>query len=338
MANARGPEEKPDIVLADNTKADIADENLFEKTPDARTIDGINVLGLSDDDVDFYTSYSPEKRRRTIRKVDLRLTPMLATMYLISHLDRSNIGNTRIEGVEDDLGMDGVQWNIVLSLFFIPYVLLEVPSNILLKRFARPSIYMGILITSWGIIMTLHGVVQNFGGLLAVRIFLGVFEAGFFPGAIYLCTFWYMPQDLASRVAWFYCASSLSGAFSGLLAAAIAKMDGVSGYEGWRWIFIIEGIATVLLGVATFFFLVDTPRQSKWLDTEEIRFLELQTFIKQGGRFQDEEKENRYIWTDLKACVLNWRMWLITYIQFCQSAMTYGESTNFERTTRGDFH
>lgn len=80
-----------------------------------------------------------------------------------------------------------MQWNIVLSLFFVPYILLEVPSNVLLKRCARPSIYMGVLVTTWGIIMTMHGVVTNYAGLLALRILLGVFEAGFFPGAVYLC-------------------------------------------------------------------------------------------------------------------------------------------------------
>lgn len=325
MANARGSEEKPDIVFTDDAKAEIFAE---ENAPAVRVIEGFHVLGLGDDDVDFYENYSPEQRKRTMRKIDLRLTPMLATLYLMSHLDRSNIGNTRIEGIEADLGMDGVQWNIILSLFFIPYILLEVPSNMLLKRFARPSIYMGILVTCWGVIMTLHGVVQNFGGLLAVRILLGIFEAGFFPGAIYLCTFWYMPRDLASRVAWFYCASSLSGAFSGLLAAAIAKMDGVGGYEGWRWIFLLEGIATVLMGILTFFLLVDTPRLSKWLEPDEVRFLEIQSFIKQGGRFQ-EEKEDRFMWNDLKAAVMNWRLWLIAYIQFCQSAMTYGEFLPF---------
>ena len=166
---------------------------------------------------------------------------------------------------------------------------------------------------------------ENFGGFLAVRMLLGVFEAGFFPGAVYLCTFWYMPRDLASRISWFYCASSLSGAFSGLLAAGIAKMDGVGGYEGWRWIFILEGLGTVVIGILTFFLLVDTPRLSKWLDPEEIRFLELQTYIKQGGRFSDEEVEKNLLWTDLKACVLNWRLWLIAFVQFCQSAMSYGK-------------
>lgn len=101
---------------------------------------------------------------------------MLAILYLISHLDRSNIGNTKIEGIDKDLGISGIQWNIVLSLFFIPYILLEVPSNIILKRFKRPSVYLGILVVTWGVIMTLHGVSQNFAGLLSLRILLGVFE------------------------------------------------------------------------------------------------------------------------------------------------------------------
>lgn len=134
-----------------------------------------------------------------------------------------------------------------------------------------------------------------------------------------------MPRDLAARISWFYCFSALSGAFSGMLAAGIAQMDGVGGYEGWRWIFLIEGIVTVGLGIATFFVLVDTPRASKWLEPEEIRFLELQHFIKQGGRFQDENKEKNFIWRDLKASLLDWKLWLLTWVQFAQSAMAYGK-------------
>lgn len=134
-----------------------------------------------------------------------------------------------------------------------------------------------------------------------------------------------MPRDLAARISWFYCFSALSGAFSGILAAAIAQMDGVGGYEGWRWIFIIEGIVTVMLGISTFFILVETPeRGHKWLEPQEIRFLQLQRFIKQGGRFQDESKEKNFIWRDLKASLLDWRLWLLTWVQFAQSAMAYG--------------
>ena len=101
---------------------------------------------------------------------------MLAILYLVSHIDRANIGNAKIEGLVEDLNLTGVQWNIVLSVFFVPYVLLEVPSNMLLKKFERPSLYLGILVTAWGIIMTMIGVVKNFTGLLITRILLGTFE------------------------------------------------------------------------------------------------------------------------------------------------------------------
>ncbi|KAB8278698.1 major facilitator superfamily domain-containing protein [Aspergillus minisclerotigenes] len=258
-----------------------------------------------------------------VSQVDIRLVPMLCILYLISHLDRANIGNAKILGLTDELGLSGMQYNIALSLFFIPYVLLEVPSNILLKHFTRPSVYLGTLIVSWGIIMTLTGVVRNFGGLLTMRLLLGIFEAGFFPGSVYLCSRWYMPRDLATRVAAFFCASALSGAFSGLLAAGLSKMDGVGGYSGWRWIFLIEGLITVVLGVLTFFLLVDSPEIStKWLDQDEIRYLVIQEFIKEGGKFKEEDKKTS--WKDVGDMMRNWRIYLLSYIMLCQSACNYG--------------
>ncbi|KAL4929149.1 putative MFS transporter [Aspergillus undulatus] len=299
------------------------DPDHVEKVMHTVAIDNIQVLGLRVEDAEFYTNFPAERRKKMLWKIDVRLIPMLAVLYLISHLDRANIGNAKIEGLNTDLGLDGVKWNIVLSIFFIPYVLLEVPSNILLKSFARPSVYLGILITSWGIIMTFTGLVQNFAGLMVTRILLGVFEAGFFPGAVYLCTFWYMPKELSTRLAIFYCASALSGAFSGLLAAGIAQMDGVGGQEGWRWIFILEGIATVILGILCFFLLIDSPKLSgKWLDAEEIKYLELQHFIKEGGHFKEEKKKTN--WKDIKGTMLNWRMYCLAYILLAQSACSYG--------------
>ncbi|KAJ1707707.1 MFS transporter [Aspergillus flavus] len=287
------------------------------------TIDNIQVLGLSPEDAQFYTDFSAEQKKAVMRKVDIRLVPMLAVLYLISQIDRANIGNAKIEGLTEDLRLSGIQYNIVLSIFFVPYVLLEVPSNILLKSFFRPSIYLGILITSWGIVMTLTGIVQNFAGLLVTRLLLGAFEAGFYPAAIYLCTFWYMPKDLAYRVSIFYCASALSGAFSGLLAAGIAQMHGIGGQEGWRWIFLLEGLATVVLGVMCFFLLIDSPRRSsKWLSPDEIRYLELQHFIKEGGDFKEQRK--RVSWEELKTVLSNWRLYMLSYILLCQSAAAYG--------------
>ncbi|KAL3458592.1 major facilitator superfamily domain-containing protein [Aspergillus heterothallicus] len=297
------------------------------------TIDNIQVLGLPSEDANFYRSFPVERRKRLLRKIDIRLIPMLAVLYLISHLDRANIGNAKILGLTEDLGLSGIQYNIALSLFFIPYVLLEVPSNILLKKFSRPSVYLGTLIVCWGIIMTLTGVVRNFGGLLTMRLLLGIFEAGFFPGSVYLCSMWYMPRELGTRVASFFCASALSGAFSGLLAAGIGEMDGVGGYEGWRWIFLIEGLITVLLGVACFFLLIDSPRLStKWLDQDEIRYLEIQHFIKEGGQFREEEQKTTL--KDVGGVMKNWRLYLAAYIMLCQSACNYGTKFTLPTVTK----
>ncbi|EGX90923.1 MFS transporter, putative [Cordyceps militaris CM01] len=331
MANSTA--DKPDMIMIDECERVAGDA---EKGPQIHVIDTIRVLGLSDEEADFYNSVTPEMRQKIIRKVDVRLVPMLAILYLMSHLDRANIGNAKIEGLTTDLKLGNLQYNIILSLFFIPYILLEIPSNILLKRFRRPSYYIGMLVTVWGVIMALHGVVDNFAGLLVVRLLLGVFEAGFYPGAVYLCTFWYMPRQLATRIACFYSTSALSGAFSGLLAAGIAQMHGVGGYEGWRWIFILEGLATVVLGVCCFFFLIDSPSLSgRWLGPEEMRFLELQHFIKQGGRFSDEESESKFNWHDLKMVVTNRRLYLQAYILLCISACSYGTKFTLPSIVKG---
>lgn len=133
-----------------------------------------------------------------------------------------------------------------------------------------------------------------------------------------------MPKYLATRISYFYCASALSGAFSGLLAAGIAQMDGVGGYEGWRWIFLLEGIATVILGISCFFLLIDTPALStRWLTPEEIRYLEISMFIKQGGTFQQESGNKM---RDVKKVLSNWRVYVQAYFLCCQSALSYGRS------------
>ncbi|CAI7597579.1 unnamed protein product [Penicillium palitans] len=181
--------------------------------------------------------------------------------------------------------------------------------------------------------MTLTGVVKNFGGLLVMRLLLGIFEAGFFPGSVYLCSLWYMPRELGTRVGAFFCASALSGAFSGLLAAGISKMDGIGGYAGWRWIFIIEGLITVILGIGCFFLLIDSPRLStRWLDQDEIRYMGIQQFIKDGGQLREEQEKTtlKDVWGVMK----NWRLYLLAYIMMCQSACNYGTKFTLPTVTK----
>ncbi|KAK8118187.1 uncharacterized protein PG998_006468 [Apiospora kogelbergensis] len=248
-----------------------------------------NLSGLSPEDAEFLQNYPEEKKKRVIRKVDIRLIPMLLFLYLITYLDKTNIGNAKIEGLLESLNMTGEQYNIALSIFFIPYILAEVPSNMILNKFTRPSIYMGMIVLSWGIIMTLTGIVKNFGGLCAVRVMLGLFEAGFFPGAILLVSKWYLPDETQTRIALLYSSAASGGAFSGLLAFAIAKMDGIGGMEGWRWIFILEGLLTVVMGV---------------------RYLE----VRQVARRISNTKEYREKHFDVSAfwsVVADWKMYLL---------------------------
>ncbi|KJX95512.1 hypothetical protein TI39_contig4107g00003, partial [Zymoseptoria brevis] len=197
-------------------------------------------IRLSAEDGDFFDHFPEEKHKKMIRKIDIRLVPVLALLYLAAYIDRANIGNAKIESMNEDLGLDGIQYNIALSIFFHPYILLQVPSNVPIKKFKRPSTSIGILVVSQGIIMTCTGVVKDSTGLMVCRVFLRIAEAGFFPGAVYLITRWYAQRRVQTRLALFYCASALSGAASGLLAFAIAKMNGVGGKPGWAWIFPLE--------------------------------------------------------------------------------------------------
>ncbi|KAL4954229.1 major facilitator superfamily domain-containing protein [Aspergillus filifer] len=251
----------------------ILSESDLEK-PSATTLEGKisppgSVGGSSPVDIPVFSN---EIQKRVLRKMDMRLIPMLALLYLLAFLDRGNIGNAKIEGMLDDLNMSGSEYNWCLTVFFFTYVAFELPSNLLLKKL-RPSRLLPLLMVAWGIVMTLMGIVQNYHGLLIARLFLGVAEAGLYPGIAYYITLWY-PRHLAQyRQAFFFSAASIAGAFSGILAWAIAKMDGVANYAGWRWIFILEGILTVLVGAIAPFTMYDFPETAKFLTDEERKYV-----------------------------------------------------------------
>lgn len=181
-----------------------------------------------------------EAEDKLIRKMDMYIVPTVMMTYLLCFLDRTNIGNARLFSLEEDLGLKGDQFQIAVSILFVTYVLVEVPSNLLIKRL-RPSRWIGFITFGWGVVATLMGVVQSFGGLVACRLLLGLLEGGMFPGLVVYLTMFYTKKQLALRMAYLFVASALAGAFGGLLAYGIGFMDGIAGQSGWRWIFIIEG-------------------------------------------------------------------------------------------------
>ncbi|PKY08745.1 MFS general substrate transporter [Aspergillus campestris IBT 28561] len=235
------------------------------------------------------STLSPDavSERALLWKLDLHVVPILTLLFLFAFLDRINIGNARLMGLEEDLGMKGHQYNIALFVFFIPYVLFEVPSNVILKK-VKPSWWLSGIMFGWGIVTICQGVTESFKGLVACRVLIGLLEAGFMPGSVYLINMYYRRHELQWRLNVFFSASILAGAISGLLAYGIANMDGIAGYSGWRWIFIIEGLATVVVAVIAKFVIVDWPESATFLNEDERALL-----LKRLAEDQGEAKMNR---------------------------------------------
>lgn len=206
---------------------------------------------------------------------------------------------------------------------FFPYALLEVPSNIILKLM-RPSLWIAIMTISWGTVMTLQGIVQGYNGLIATRVMLGVAECGFFPAATYLLTTWYARFEVQTRLAIFFSASSGANAFSGLLAFAIINMDGVGGLEGWRWIFILEGIVTVLFGCTINWLLPDSPETASFLEPHERSFLITRLQHDAGTTAGKVGTSEKFQWSYLKSALLEWKIWFAVIIYWGNAITLYG--------------
>ncbi|THV49312.1 hypothetical protein BGAL_0201g00110 [Botrytis galanthina] len=250
--------------------------------------------------------------RKLVWKLDLYLIPWLCILYLLAFLDRTNIGNAKIDGLQKDLHkMSTGKYNASLSIFFVSYSIFEPLTNVLLKRL-RPSIFIPIIMTIWGVAMLSMGYVKNWSGLMAARWFLGMAEAGLYPGVNYFLSCWYKRDEFGVRAAIFFSAAAFSGSFGGLLAAAITNLDGLGGRPGWAWIFIIEGVITVGFGLLSFFFVHDFPDTATFLSEQDrARVIRRLKMDKQSSA-EHEEFKMEYFW----AAVKDYKMWLgmITYM------------------------
>ncbi|OAA51428.1 Major facilitator superfamily domain, general substrate transporter [Metarhizium rileyi] len=203
------------------------------------------------------------------RKLDARCG-LFVLIYIMNYLDRNNMAAARLKGLQDDLGLNYSQYATCLSILYVGYILMQVPSNMFINRIQRPSLYISASMLLWGLVSTLSGNARDFAGMVAIRFFLGFVEAAFLPGALLILSKWYTRRELTTRNAVLFCGNLISNAFSALIGAGVlSNMQGVLGHAAWRWLFWIEGAITMLVAVVAAFVLPDLPHNARGFTPEE---------------------------------------------------------------------
>ncbi|KAF1947409.1 pantothenate transporter liz1 [Clathrospora elynae] len=303
------------------------DNNIAPTTLEAGNVDGHRKLVAPP----LVVAMSPEQRfeaeKRLRRKIDTRLLPMIILMYIMNYLDRNNIAAVRLAGLQDELNLSSVQYQTTVSILFVGYVLMQIPSNLFLNKTGKPAVYLPCCMIIWGIISGATGAVHNFAGLVTCRFFLGFIEAAYFPGCLFYLSAWYTRKELGLRTAVLYSGSLISGAFGGLITAGItSNMNGTHGLRAWRWVFILEGIITVIFAFSAFFVLPNFPRTTTWL-TEEERQLAVYRLQEDVGEDDWVSAENQTFFHGLKLALMDIKTWVLMVLLL--SIVSSSSVTNF---------
>ncbi|KAH6614458.1 general substrate transporter [Chaetomium sp. MPI-SDFR-AT-0129] len=246
------------------------------------------------------TTMDPQRRivveKSLKRKLDARCS-LFILLYIMNYLDRNNIAAARLKGLQDDLKLSYNEYATCLSILYVGYILMQVPSNMIINLVSRPSLYIGCSMLLWGLVSTLSGIVNNFGGMVAIRFFLGFVEAAFLPGALLILSKWYTRRELTTRNALLFCGNLISNAFSALVGAGVlSNMQGTLGHAAWRWLFFIEGGATMFIALLAAVILPDLPHNSRGF-TEEERYVAQLRMTEDVGLADSDEGQS--IWTGL---------------------------------------
>jgi len=216
----------------------------------------------------------------TMARVSRRLIPFLLLLYILNFLDRVNVGFAALE-MNRDLGFGPEVYGFGAGVFFLGYCLFEVPSNLVLYR-TGARIWIARIMVTWGLAASAMMLVHSASSFYALRFLLGVAEAGFFPGIIFYLTYWYPAPERARAYAWFLAAIPVCGVIGGPVSGALLGLDGRLGLRGWQWLFLLEGIPSVLVGFGVLWLLPDRPRRARWLRPEERAWLEEQLDAERG--------------------------------------------------------
>jgi ACS family tartrate transporter-like MFS transporter len=254
-------------------------------------------------------------RQSAIAKAAWRLLPFLCLCYMVNFLDRVNVGFAALS-MNADLGFSPSVYGAGAGIFFAGYILFEIPSNLALQRFGA-RVWIARIMISWGLVATAMGLVHSEGSFYALRLLLGIAEAGFFPGIILYLTYWFPARERARIVSLFMAAVPLATVFGGPLSGALLEMHGFLGLAGWQWLFIIQGLPAMILGVIVLFFLDDRPDDAKWLSQKERQAL--------AATLAAEEHATREIgYTELGQALTRPRVLVLGLLYFCIVTGLYG--------------
>ncbi|KAM3512004.1 hypothetical protein MY11210_004330 [Beauveria gryllotalpidicola] len=259
--------------------------------------------------------------RKLLLKLDLYFVPIIMLVYLTCFLDRSNIGNVKVAGMPQDIGASPKEFSTAVSIFYATYVVFEPPWTVMMK-WLTPRILLTSLCVAWSLCTVLTGFIHNVGGLYAVRLVLGACEAGLFPALNLYLTMVYKRQEQAIRVSYLFVCTAIAGAFGGLLAYCLLKMDGVAGLAGWRWVYIIEGIFSILIAPVIWFGLPNDPSNAYFLTDKEKRIMKVRAI--QRAQYMGSED---FSWKEIRIGLKDPKLYMSGAIQFCQDILLYGFST-----------
>jgi MFS transporter, ACS family, tartrate transporter len=264
----------------------------------------------------MHTAVEVELERATMRRVAWRLLPFLLLLYIISWLDRVNVGFAKLQ-MNSDLGFSETIYGLGAGIFFVGYGLCEIPSNLLLVRFGARAWIARIMIT-WGIISIGMMFVQGVASFYTMRFLLGVAEAGFLPGIIYYLSQWFPRAHRAKAVSWFMIGIPLSLVFGAPLSGWLMRdLDEAMGLHGWQWMFLVEGVPAVLLGLVVLMFLTEKPAEARWLPEQQ------RNWLVQRIEAEHAEATSRH-GVGLGAALKHPTVWLLAIVMFCCQTGSYG--------------
>jgi MFS family permease len=235
--------------------------------------------------------------------------------------------------MNEDLNLTGNRLNVAVTLFYVTYIAFEVPASLMLKKL-RPSRLIPFFIIGWSAVIIGAAFIENYASLIATRLLLGAFESGLFPCLTLYLSMYYKPLEQARRVSYLFVASALSGAFGGLLAYGLTNLHGVKRLAGWRWLFLVEGVISLLVGIVTIFMLPDNFETAWWLNEDEkvlLRARHENQRLYQGNSMTADSLDK----TEIKLAFRDPKVWLSSLCQFCANTCSFGFSTFLPVIIRG---